>query len=196
MHKLNDTPININNPITVEGITYPHLRDPQLRAELGVTEHPDPEAYDERFYWGPNNPKQLDDETVTPVTGYETQTITPVTGYETQTITPEEGEPYEESTPVYGEPYEESTPIYGEPYVQTGLKTQHILQVKDTAGKLLAQTDWYVTRRYERGVEIPAEIASKRALVVSEADRLESAISGCANVEELIEVLGGQSWPA
>jgi hypothetical protein len=174
MHKLNDTPININNPITIEGITYPHLRDPQLRAELGVTEHPDPEWYDERFYWGPNNPKQLNDETVTPVTGYETQTITP-----------EEGEPYEESTPVYGEPY-----------VQTGLKTQHILQVKDTAGKLLAQTDWYVTRRYERGVEIPAEIASKRALVVSEADRLESAISGCANVEELIEVLGGQSWPA
>lgn len=152
MHKLNDTPININNPITVEGITYPHLRDPQLRAELGVTEHPDPEAYDERFYWGPNNPKQLNDETVT----------------------------------LEG----------GEPYVQTGLKTQHILQVKDTAGKLLAQTDWYVTRRYERGVEIPAEIASKRALVVSEADRLESAISGCANVEELIEVLGGQSWPA
>ena len=152
MHKLNDTPININNPITVEGITYPHLRDPQLRAELGVTEHPDPEWYDERFYWGPNNPKQLNDETVT----------------------------------LEG----------GEPYVQTGLKTQHILQVKDTAGKLLAQTDWYVTRRYERGVEIPAEIASKRALVVSEADRLESAISGCANVEELIEVLGGQSWPA
>jgi len=152
MHKLNDTPININNPITVEGITYPHLRDPQLRAELGVTEHPDPEWYDERFYWGPNNPKQLNDETVTP-----------------------EG---------------------GEPYVQTGLKTHHISQVKDTAGKLLAQSDWYVTRRYERGVEIPAEIASKRALVVSEADRLESAISGCANVEELIEVLGGQSWPA
>jgi hypothetical protein len=152
MHKLNDTPININNPITVEGVTYPHLRDPQLRAELGVTEHPDPEWYDERFYWGPNNPKQLNDETVTP-----------------------EG---------------------GEPYVQTGLKTHHIMQVKDTAGKLLAQSDWYVTRRYERGVEIPAEIASKRALVVSEADRLESAISGCANVEELIEVLGGQSWPA
>jgi hypothetical protein len=152
MHKLNDTPININNPITIEGITYPHLRDPQLRAELGVTEHPDPEWYDERFYWGPNNPKQLNDETV--------------------------------------------TPEVGEPYVQTGLKTHHISQVKDTAGKLLAQSDWYVTRRYERGVEIPAEIASKRALVVSEADRLESAISGCANVEELIEVLGGQSWPA
>jgi len=152
MHKLNDTPININNPITVEGITYPHLRDPQLRAELGVTEHPDPEWYDERFYWGPNNPKQLNDETV--------------------------------------------TPEVGEPYVQTGLKTQHIAQAKDTAGKILLQTDWYVTRKYERGVEIPDEIASKRALVVAEADRLEVAIQGCGTVEELIEVLNDQRWPA
>lgn len=152
MFTLNDRPINIYNPITIEGVTYPHLRDAQLRAELGVVEAPDPEWYDERFYWGPGNPKQLNDETVTP----------------------EEGDPY----------------------VQTGLKTQHTAQTKDTAGKLLLQTDWYVTRKYERGVEIPAEIASKRALVVAEADRLEVAIQGCGTVEELIEVLNDQRWPA
>jgi len=174
MFTLNDQPINIYNPITIEGVTYPHLRDAQLRAELGVVEAPDPEWYDERFYWGPNSPKQINDETVTPVTGYDTQTI----------------------TPEEGEPYEESTPIYGEPYVQTGLKTYHIAQTKDTAGKTLAQTDWYVTRKYERGVEIPAEIASKRALVVAEADRLEVAIQGCGTVEELIEALNDQRWPA
>jgi len=152
MFTLNDQPINIYNPITIEGVTYPHLRDAQLRAELGVVEAPGPEWYDERFYWGPGNPKQLNDETVTP-----------------------EG---------------------ADPYVQTGLKTQHIAQAKETAGKILLQTDWYVTRKYERGVEIPAEIASKRALVVAEADRLEVAIQGCGTVEELIEVLNDQRWPA
>lgn len=152
MFTLNDQPIDIYNPITIEGITYPHLRDAQLRADLGVVEAPDPEWYDERFYWGPGNPKQLNDETVTP-----------------------EG---------------------ADPYVQTGLKTHHIAQTKDTAGKILLQTDWYVTRKYERGVEIPAEIASKRALVVAEADRLEVAIQGCGTVEELIEVLNDQRWPA
>lgn len=137
MFTLNDQPINIYNPITIEGVTYPHLRDAQLRADLGVVEAPDPERYDERFYWGPGNPKDLD-----------------------------------------------------------GLKTYHIAQTKDTAGKILLQTDWYVTRKYERGVEIPAEIASKRALVVAEADRLEVAIQGCGTVEELIEVLNDQRWPA
>lgn len=137
MFTLNDQPIDIYNPITIEGVTYPHLRDAQLRADLGVVEAPDPEWYDQRFYWGPGNPKDLD-----------------------------------------------------------GLKAQHIAQTKDTAGKILAQTDWYVTRKYERGVEIPAEIASKRALVVAEADRLEVAIQGCGTVEELIEALNDQRWPA
>ena len=44
-----------------------------------------------------------------------------------------------------------------------GLKSQWIAQVKDTAGKLLAQTDWMVIRKAERDVAIPAEVVAKRA---------------------------------
>jgi len=75
-----------------------------------------------------------------------------------------------------------------------GLKTQYVAQVKDTAGKLLAQTDWYVVRKAERNVDIPADIVIKRAAIVTEADRLETAITNAANVEALIEVLNAQNW--
>jgi hypothetical protein len=56
-----------------------------------------------------------------------------------------------------------------------GLKSQFVAQIKDTAGKLLAQTDWYIIRKAERNVDIPAEIALKRTQIV-------------------IEVLNAQNW--
>lgn len=67
MFTLNGNPININNEYVAEdGTTYPHLRDPDIRQKLGITESPDPEQYDQRFYWGINHPKQLNDEVITP----------------------------------------------------------------------------------------------------------------------------------
>ena len=75
-----------------------------------------------------------------------------------------------------------------------GLKSQWIAQVKDTAGKLLAQTDWMVIRKAERDVAIPAEVVAKRAAIVAEANRLETAINACADVESLIAVVGSQNW--
>jgi hypothetical protein len=78
--------------------------------------------------------------------------------------------------------------------VTKGLKSNMIAQVKDTAGKLLAQTDWYVTRKVERNVDIPTDVASKRSAIVAESDRLETAIKSCATVEELIVVMNNQHW--
>lgn len=75
-----------------------------------------------------------------------------------------------------------------------GLKTQFVAQVKDTAGKLLSQTDWMVIRKAERNVEVPAEVTLKRTQIVAEANRLEVGINGAVNVEALIEVLNGQNW--
>lgn len=77
-----------------------------------------------------------------------------------------------------------------------GLKSNFKAQVKDTANKLLANTDWYVIRKAERSIDIPTDIADKRNVIVTEANRLETAIDGVANVEELIEVLNNQNWGA
>ncbi len=70
MFTLNGTPVSIDNPFTTEqGVTYPHLRDPSVRQALGVVEVADPAHYDQRFYWGVGNPKQLEDLEITPDVG-------------------------------------------------------------------------------------------------------------------------------
>jgi hypothetical protein len=61
MFTLNGTPISIDNEYTTEdGVTYPHLRSPEVRELLGVVEVPDPQQYDQRFYWDIGNPKDLE----------------------------------------------------------------------------------------------------------------------------------------
>lgn len=75
-----------------------------------------------------------------------------------------------------------------------GLKTQFVAQTKDTAGKLLNATDWYVIRKAERSIDIPSEIALKRTQIVTEANRLETDIQASNTVEALIEVLNTQNW--
>ncbi len=155
MFLLNGSPLPLDTPFTVDGVQYPanwlRLTTLEEKQAIGITEVPDPEPYDDRFYWGVGNPKQLEDVTETP----EGQT---------------------------------------EEVTSKGLKSQWIAQVKDTAGKLLAQTDWMVIRKAERDVAIPAEVVAKRAAIVAECTRLETAIAGCADVPALIAVVGSQNW--
>jgi hypothetical protein len=171
MFQLNGNPISIDSEQVIGGIRYPHLRDPALREQLGVTEVADPDRWDERFYWGVGNPKLLNDR--------------------------EESD--EQGNPMYvkvlgvvnGEPaMVDST----ERMVTKGLKSQWTAQVKQTAGSMLAQTDWMVVRKAERNIDVPAAVAAKRAAIVAECDRLEAAITGCADVEALISVIGNQNW--
>jgi hypothetical protein len=171
MFLLNNVAISIDSEQVIGGIRYPHLRDPALREQLGVVEVADPEQYDQRFYWGVGNPKLLNDR--------------------------EESD--EQGNPMYvkvlgavdGQPAMVDS---AERLVTKGLKSQWTAQVKDTAGKLLAQTDWMVVRKAERNVAIPADVVAKRAAIVAECDRLEVAIAACAVVEELIVVVSNQSW--
>jgi hypothetical protein len=74
------------------------------------------------------------------------------------------------------------------------LKTTFKAQVKDTANKLLANTDWYVIRKAERSVDIPTDIADKRNAIVTEANRLDSEIDLVDTVEGLIAILNNQTW--
>ena len=82
-----------------------------------------------------------------------------------------------------------------EKVVNQGLKTPMTAQVKDTANKLLAKTDWMVIRKYERDVAIPSATATYRAAVITECARLETAIADAANVDALATVMAGQDWP-
>lgn len=77
------------------------------------------------------------------------------------------------------------TPEDGEPYTQTGLKTQHIRQTKETANTLLQPTDWYITRNFERNIEVPVGIVSYRAGVIAVSEEREALIELVTTVEEL-----------
>jgi hypothetical protein len=156
MFLLNGSPLPLDTPFTIDGTSYPanwlRLTSIEEKNAVGITEVTDTQAtYNDQFYWGVDNPKQLDD----------------------LTVTPEEGDPY----------------------IQHGLKHQWIAQVKDTANKLLSQSDWMVIRKVERSVDIPADTATYRAAVIAECTRLVTAIQGCADVPALIAVVTAQGWP-
>jgi len=176
MFLLNDKPLPLDRPFSHNGINYPanwlRLSTSQEKSAIGITEQPDtPETpYDQRFYWSPNNPKLLNDR--------------------------EESD--EDGNPLYVKVYDaetESMVDSEERLVTKGLKSQWVAQVKDTAGKMLALTDWMVTRKFERNIDIPTATATYRAAIVSECNRLETAIAACANVEALIAVVSAQNWP-
>ena len=76
--------------------------------------------------------------------------------------------------------------------INTGLKTQWIKQQKEFAGSLLAQSDWYVTRKTEVGTEIPADVATYRTAVRTVSSQRETQIAAVTTVEELKSLLENQ----
>jgi hypothetical protein len=82
-----------------------------------------------------------------------------------------------------------------EKLVNQGVKTHCLGEIKQTANKLLAKTDWMVIRKYERDVAIPSGTATYRAAVITECARLETAIGNAADVDALATVMAGQNWP-
>ncbi len=157
------------------GVKYPAIwirrSTVEEKAAIGMRELPPEPTWDERFYWGVDNPKLLDDRE----------------------------EVDEDGNPMYVKVLGE---VNGQPamvdsterLVTKGLKSQWIAQIKQTAGSMLAQTDWMVVRKAERNVDIPATVVAKRAAIVAECDRLETAIAACTTVEALIAVLSTQNW--
>ena len=177
MYKLNGRTLNPDEGFQHEGTSYPQnwlrLTSLEEKQAIGITEEPDVVApwYDQRFYWGVDNPKLLNDR--------------------------EESD--EQGNPMYvqvlgtvdGQPAMVNST---ERLVTRGMKHQWTAQFKQTANSMLAQTDWVVTRKAERNVDIPADIAAKRAAVVAECARLEAAISAASDVPALIAVIGSASW--
>ena len=141
MFLLNGNTLPLDTPFTIDGTHYPvnwlRLTSIEEKNAVGITEVPDViVAYDDRFYWGADNPKDLD-----------------------------------------------------------GLKTQWIAQVKDTANKLLASSDWMIIRKAERNVDVPADITTYRLAVVAKCSTLVAAITDCIDVPSLITVVTAQDWP-
>jgi hypothetical protein len=94
----------------------------------------------------------------------------------------------ENGDPVYVKVYDEATQSMvnsTERLITKGLKSNHIAQVKHNTNMTLAQTDWYVIRKAERNVDIPADVATYRAAVIAWATATEASITAVTTVEEL-----------
>ena len=77
MLKLDNKPLSYDRAFTHAGIQYPanwlRLASLEEKTAIGITEVANDPTYDQRFYWGLSNPKQLDDKTET-VDGVEVKT--------------------------------------------------------------------------------------------------------------------------
>ncbi len=160
------------------------------RKSVGVYEVIQGTQQDQRFYWvtGPSYRVNETNQTVE-----ATYTATPKAIEDKEEVDQQGNPMYVQVLGVVdGQPAMVDS---SERLVTKGLKSQWIDQTKQTAGSMLAQTDWMVIRKAERNVDIPAETQTYRAGVVAECDRLEASIAGAASVEALIAVVNAQNWP-
>ena len=82
-----------------------------------------------------------------------------------------------------------------EKMITRGLKYTFKNQIKEQANSALAGTDWMVIRKAERDVPIPSATSTYRAAVITECARLETAITGAADIDALAVVMQAQNWP-
>ena len=130
MLKLNNKPLAYDRAFTHADIQYPanwlRLSSLEERNALGITEVADAPSWDQRFYWGVENPKD-----------------------------------------------------------HTQLVEQWVSQVKQTAGSLLAQTDWYVIRMSDSAKPVPTSVQLERSEIRRFSDEKEAAIEATTTTAEL-----------
>jgi hypothetical protein len=156
-----------NNAVTQVGelsILFPNTSNPNhaFAVEQGALEVVEGEQKDQRFYWVTFDKYKVTGNTVT-----RTYVNTPK-ALEDVTETPE------------GQT---------EPVTTKGLKSQWVAQGKVAANSQLAATDWMVIRKAERNIDIPADVATERAKIISDCTAKEAAITAATTMDELIAVV-------
>tara|TARA_A100001391_G_scaffold200510_1_gene185236 strand:- start:1086 stop:1649 length:564 start_codon:yes stop_codon:yes gene_type:complete len=75
----------------------------------------------------------------------------------------------------------------GNQVVIEGLRTVWKNSVKETAGSLLAATDWYVIRKAEDSTTtIPSSVTTYRAAVRTKSGQIEAAIDGASDIAAFV----------
>lgn len=141
MLQLNGKTLQYDKAFVHEGMQYPanwlRLTSLEEKQAIGIVELPDAPAasWDQRFYWGVNNPKDLDQ-----------------------------------------------------------LKETWTAKVKEAAGSMLSETDWYVIRQAENSAAVPAEVLSRRGEIRTLSNEKETAIAACEDVAALAEYVTGATF--
>jgi hypothetical protein len=170
---LNGAPITEGSDIVLNGFTYPYSwlegTSPALRASFGIEADGDAN-YDSKYFLYKNVPKTLEDRL----------------------------EVDKDNNPIYVKVWDEETQEMvdtSEQLVTKGLKTICLEEIKSTTNGLLSPTDYYIIRNHVEELEIPAEVTTHRAAVITESNRVQAAIPNVTTVEELITVMNSAIWP-
>ena len=141
MLQLNGKTLQYGKAFVHDGMQYPanwlaltSLEEKQAIGIVEVSEAP-VASWDQRFWWGVDNPKDLDQ-----------------------------------------------------------LKETWTATVKEAAGSLLSQTDWYVVRQAENSAAVPAEVLSRRGEIRTLSNEKETAIAACEDVAALVEYVTGETF--
>lgn len=86
-------------------------------------------------------------------------------------------------------------------YWDTGIPKDHaelvkvwVAQTKATAGTLLAQSDWYITRASETGVVAPQSVLNRRAGIRTLSNDKEALLTATTTTDELAAYVTGPSY--
>jgi len=169
---LNGNPSTEGADITINGFTYPYSwlegTSPSVRASLGIEKQGDIN-YDERYYTGVGVARPLEDREEVDEEG------NPVF---VKVCDPEEGrEP--------GAMVDTDRRL-----VTKGMKTIWIANIKKQTNDLLKPTDSKVMDE-----TITTEESEYRADVITESDRLDTALQAATDLDTLINIVNSQNWP-
>ncbi len=159
---------------------------PEEKLVAGVWDIVDAGRPDDRYYWvtGPTYRVNEVNSTVEAVYTSNAKALEDVLA------TKEDGSPL--FVQVYN-PTTQQMEDTTEQVVTKGLKSQAVAQNKQTAGSLLAGTDWYIVRKADIGTDVPADVTAYRAAVRTEANRVEAAILAATSIDALIAAKA--DWP-
>ena len=73
----------------------------------------------------------------------------------------------------------------GNQIMQPGVRSDLKAEVKSQQGSLLAQTDWAVVRKADKGTAIPSNIQTYRDAIRTKATEMETAIDNAANTDAI-----------
>jgi hypothetical protein len=72
-------------------------------------------------------------------------------------------------------------------YKIADIKASKISEIKSKAGEMLKPTDWQVIRKVERDIDIDTDVATERAEILTEADRLEAEVNAKKSYKTVLQ---------
>jgi hypothetical protein len=148
--------------VGVDGTKFPSVWRRFSNDELktfGLTWEDSPasqEPFDNKFYWGRNTDGSLIERSLTDVNEVD-----------------EDGKAIIDS-------------LTGKQMVTLGLKTIWIAQTKTTAQEKLNKHDWMITRKSEKGTDIPSDVTTYRDAIRTKCASIETAINNCSNLTQFM----------